>query len=200
MLYLLIFRRFTRVGIDCADICLTRGAKRKLTQSSLFNFRFSKKVAVEPTSKSLDNELETKAMNQFDEDSSSDKAFLSLNSETVSSTAGDTISSTSCLDASLVISDTFYIFALPNIIVKNAANDCAMEHCSSNVLQTVATSSNFESCEDTNSISTLTVDTMIVGQKFHENIELQEGAGITVQRDPLNTKDRDAIKVSIFSK
>jgi hypothetical protein len=82
MLYLLIFRRFTRVGIDCADICLTRGAKRKLTQSSLFNFRFSKKVAVEPTSKSLDNELETKAMNQFDEDSSSDKAFLSLNSET----------------------------------------------------------------------------------------------------------------------
>lgn len=84
--------------------------------------------------------------------------------------------------------------------MKNAANDCAMEHCSSNVLQTVATSSNFESCEDTNSISTLTVDTMIVGRKFHENIELQEGAGITVQRDPLNTKDRDAIKVSIFSK
>ncbi|GJN29527.1 hypothetical protein PR202_gb17755 [Eleusine coracana subsp. coracana] len=39
------------------------------------------------------------------------------------------------------------------------------------------------------------VDTVIVGRKFHENIELQEGARIIVERDPQNAKDHDAIKV-----
>ncbi|TVU12362.1 hypothetical protein EJB05_46003, partial [Eragrostis curvula] len=180
------------------DICLTRGAKRKLTQSSLLNFRFSKKVAVEPTLKSLDNVIQKETPNQIDKDSSSDQAFFSLDSEIGSSKASATISSTGCLDASLDICDTFDIVAPPNIVsrnVKDAASNGAVENSSSDMLQTVAISSSTGTCADTNSISTVTVDTMIVGRKFHESIELQEGASIIVQREPQNAKDSDAIKV-----
>lgn len=200
---LLDIKKLSYVGIDYADICLTRGAKRKLTQSSLLNFRFSKKVAVEPISKSLDNEFETKSTNQSNEDSSSDQAFFSLDSEPGNSKASSSVSSTVFLDGSVDICDTFNVVAPPNIVLANlndSANDGSIEHCSSNLLQTVATSTSIESCTNTNSISTLTVDTVIVGRKFHENIELQEGAGITVERDPQNAKDHDAIKVSIFSR
>ncbi|XP_062228199.1 fanconi-associated nuclease 1 homolog isoform X2 [Phragmites australis] len=102
------------------DICLTRGLKRKLTQSTLLNFRFSKKIAAEPTSNSLDNEVETENMKQIDEDLSSDQAFFSLDSGIGSSK---------------------------------------------------------------------------VGRRFHENVELREGEGIIVLRDPQNVKDPDAIKV-----
>ncbi|GJN29529.1 hypothetical protein PR202_gb17757 [Eleusine coracana subsp. coracana] len=133
-------------------------------------------------------------MNPTDRDSPSDQTFL-LDSETGSSKASSSVPSTVFLDDSL---DICNIVAPPNIVlpnVKDAANDGAVEHCSSNLLQTVATSSSIESCSGANSIPTLTVDTVIVGRKFHENIELQEGARIIVERDPQNAKDHDAIKV-----
>lgn len=39
------------------------------------------------------------------------------------------------------------------------------------------------------------LETFIVGRKFHDNIELQQGAGLSVLRDPQNAKDKYAIKV-----
>lgn len=184
------------VGINCADICLTRGTKRKLTQSTLLNFRFSKKVSAEPTSNNLTNEVETESVKQIDEDLSRNQEFISLDSDTESSKAGATISSSGCLNGSFRTSKTISTYAPSNTILPDVKD----EHCSSSMLPTVATSCSDDACADLDSSTTITVDTVIVGRRFHENIELREDAGITFLRDPQNAKDSDAIKVSIFSK
>ncbi|KAL5651020.1 hypothetical protein ACJX0J_036478, partial [Zea mays] len=141
------------------DMCLTRGTKRKLTQSTLLNFQFSKKVSAEPTINNLNNESETENMKQIDEGLSSDQAFFAFDSEIGSSKAGTTISSPT--------------WELP----------------------TVATSCSFDECAVMDSSTVVVVDTVIVGRRFHENIELREDADITFMRDPQNAKDPDAIKV-----
>uniref|UniRef100_K3XV50 Fanconi-associated nuclease n=1 Tax=Setaria italica TaxID=4555 RepID=K3XV50_SETIT len=173
------------------DICLTRGTKRKLTQSTLLNFRFSKKVSAEPTSNNLTNEVETESVKQIDEDLSRNQEFISLDSDTESSKAGATISSSGCLNGSFRTSKTISTYAPSNTILPDVKD----EHCSSSMLPTVATSCSDDACADLDSSTTITVDTVIVGRRFHENIELREDAGITFLRDPQNAKDSDAIKV-----
>ncbi|PWZ06851.1 Fanconi-associated nuclease 1 [Zea mays] len=153
------------------DMCLTRGTKRKLTQSTLLNFQFSKKVSAEPTINNLNNESETENMKQIDEGLSSDQAFFAFDSEIGSSKAGTTISSPT--------------------YAKDAINDGAGE------LPTVATSCSFDECAVMDSSTVVVVDTVIVGRRFHENIELREDADITFMRDPQNAKDPDAIKGSV---
>jgi Fanconi-associated nuclease 1 len=177
-------------------MCLTRGTKRKLTQSTLLNFRFSKKVSTEPTANNLNNEIETENMKQIDEDLSSDQAFFAFDSEIGSSKAGSIISSPTCLNGSLGTSETITSYAPSNTVlpnVKDAVNDGAGE------LPTVATSCSIDECTVMDSSTVVAVDTVIVGRRFHENVELREDAVITFLRDPHNAKDPDAIKVSIFS-
>jgi fanconi-associated nuclease 1 len=178
-------------------MCLTRGTKRKLTQSTLLNFQFSKKVSAEPTINNLNNESETENMKQIDEGLSSDQAFFAFDSEIGSSKAGTTISSPTCMNDSLGTSETITSYAPSNTVLsdaKDAINDGAGE------LPTVATSCSFDECAVMDSSTVVVVDTVIVGRRFHENIELREDADITFMRDPQNAKDPDAIKVSIFSK
>lgn len=43
-----------------------------------------------------------------------------------------------------------------------------------------------------------TLETFIVGRKFADAIELKQGAGISLLRDPKNVKDPNAIKVFIY--
>jgi Fanconi-associated nuclease 1 len=183
------------VGINCADICLTRGTKRKLTQSTLLNFRFSKKISSEPTSNNLTNEVEIESVKQSGEDLSRNQEFILLDRDTESSKAGATISSSGCLNGSFHPSMTISTYVPSNAI----SPDVKDEHFSSSMLQTVATSCSDDACTDLDSSTTITVDTVIVGRRFHENIELTEDGGITFLRDPQNAKDSDAIKVSIFS-
>lgn len=179
-------------GINCADACLTRGTKRKLTQSTLLNFSFSKKVSAEPTSNSLNNEVETGNMTKMDASLSSDQAFFSVDSDIGNSKAGAVkISLPGCLNGLPDISETISAFV--------PSNNGAVEHCSSIMLPTVATSDSIDACADMYSHTIVAVDTVIVGRRFHDNIELSQDAGITILRDPQNAKDPDAIKVSIFS-
>ena len=192
----------SRVGIIFADICLTRGTKRKLTQSTLLNFRFSKKVSTEPTSNNLKNEIETESVKQIDEDLSRDQAFFSLDIDIEGSKAGASVSSPGCLNGSLGISKMIGTYVPSNTLlpnVKDAVSNVPVEPCSSSMLPTVATSCSIDACAELDSSTIIAVDTVIVGRRFHENIELREDAGITFQRDPQNAKDSDAIKVSIFS-
>lgn len=197
MAYILIlFRRLTFEFVT-ADMCLTRGTKRKLTQSTLLNFRFSKNVSAEPTANNLNNDIETENMKQIDEVLLSDQAFISFNSEIGSSKAGAIISSSTCLNGSLGTSETMPSSVTSSIvlpIVKDAVNDGAGE------LPTVATSCSIDECAKINSSTSIAVDTVIVGRRFYENIELREDAAITFLRDPQNAKDPDAIQVSIFSR
>ncbi|XP_062233498.1 fanconi-associated nuclease 1 homolog isoform X2 [Phragmites australis] len=179
------------------DICLTRGPKRKLTQSTLLNFRFSKKIAAQPTSNSLNNEAETENMKQIDEDLSSDQAFFSSDIDIGSSKGSALIPSPGCRNGSLDISETFHTIVPSNTVspnVKDVINAGAVEHCSSSMLPTVAISGSIDTCVDMDSSTTVAVDAVIVGRRFHQNIELREDAGITFLRDPRNAKDPNAIK------
>ncbi|KAJ1258223.1 hypothetical protein BS78_10G058700 [Paspalum vaginatum] len=180
------------------DMCLARGTKRKLTQSTLLNFRFSKKVSAEPMANSLDNEAEAENMKRNNEDLSSGQAFFSLDSGIGSSKAGANISSPTCLNGSLGTSETISTYESSIAVlsnVKDAVNDGAVEHCSSSMLPTMVTSCSIDACADMDSSPVVAVDTVIVGRRFYENIELREDASITFLRDPQNAKDPDAIKV-----
>ncbi|KAM0878038.1 hypothetical protein ACQ4PT_035123 [Festuca glaucescens] len=62
------------------------------------------------------------------------------------------------------------------------------------MLSAGTTSASTDACPDVDCSTNVVVDTVIVGRRFRENIELKEGVGITVLRDPQNAKDPDAIK------
>jgi Fanconi-associated nuclease 1 len=63
------------------------------------------------------------------------------------------------------------------------------------MLPTGTASASIDAFADMDSTTSVAVETVIVGRRFRESIELQEGVGITVSRDPQNAKDPDAIKV-----
>uniref|UniRef100_A0ACD5ZS42 Uncharacterized protein n=1 Tax=Avena sativa TaxID=4498 RepID=A0ACD5ZS42_AVESA len=173
------------------DLCLTRGAKRKLTQSSLLDFRFSKKATVEPTLDSLnkDDEAENKGLADGDVSSDGDR-----NSDPGSPEDSTAPLLPGCLHDSPGISKMHNTSIPSNIVLPNAEYD-EVENGSSCVLSAVTTLGSIDACPDADSSTTVAVDTVIVGRRFRENIELQEGVGITVTRDPQNAKDPDAIKV-----
>ncbi|XP_051204617.1 fanconi-associated nuclease 1 homolog isoform X1 [Lolium perenne] len=181
------------------DICLTRGAKRKLTQSSLLDFRFSKKPTVDPTLASLNNDDEATNKGVTDGGISSDTAFLSRNSSDPGSPEDSaTPSLTACLHGSPDISKMHDTCIPSNVVspnTENAENDGAVEKDSPHMLSAGTASASIDACPDTDSSTKVVVATVIVGRRFRENIELQEGVGITVLRDPQNAKDPDAIKV-----
>ncbi|KAG8077160.1 hypothetical protein GUJ93_ZPchr0006g44200 [Zizania palustris] len=143
------------------DVCLTRGTKRKLTQSTLLDFRFSKKSTVDSAWNSLNNNNDKQNMEPTNVNVLSGGVFFSLNSDTVNSNDSADASSPGCLHGSLDILET--------------CDTCLPPMADSR--------------------TTVHVDTVIVGRRFHENIELQEGVSISLLRDPQNAKDPDAIKV-----
>ncbi|KAF7107019.1 hypothetical protein CFC21_107708 [Triticum aestivum] len=180
------------------DICLSRGAKRKLTQSSLLDFRFSKKTTAEPTPDILNNSDEAENKGLTDGDVSTDRELSSMNGVTGSPKDSGTTSLTGCLHGSPGISKTLNTCIPSNAglpIIKNAENDDAVEKASSCLLSAGTTSVSIDACPDADSSTTVAVDTVIVGRRFRESFELQEGMGITVVRDPQNAKDPDAVKV-----
>jgi Fanconi-associated nuclease 1 len=186
--------------MNCADLCLTRGAKRKLTQSSLLDFRFSKKATVDPTLASLNNDDEATNKGVTHGGISSDTAFLSRNSSDHGSPEDSaTPSLTACLHGSPDISKMHDTCIIPSNVVlpntENAENDDAVEKDSPHMLSAGTASGSIDACPDTDSSTKVVVDTVIVGRRFRENIELQQGVGTTVLRDPQNAKDPDAIKV-----
>uniref|UniRef100_A0A0E0DXS0 Fanconi-associated nuclease n=1 Tax=Oryza meridionalis TaxID=40149 RepID=A0A0E0DXS0_9ORYZ len=180
------------------DICLTRGTKRKLTQSTLLDFSFSKKDTADPALNSLNDSNEAEHMEQTDRNVSSDGAFLSLNNDKVNSKGSANASSPGCLHGSPDISETCDTCLPPDALLaymENTANNGVVKKFLSHMPSTDATSSTIGLLSVTDSSNSVVVDTVIVGRRFHENIELQEGASITLLRDPQNAKDPDAIKV-----
>lgn len=187
--------------MNCADICLTRGPKRKFTQSSLLDFRFSKKTTVEPTPDIVNNVDKAENKGLADGDVSTDREFCSMNSDTGSPENSAAALLTGCLDGSPGISKMLNTCTPSNAglpIMKNAETDDAVEKASSCSLSARTTSVSIDACPDTDSSTMVAVDTVIVGRRFRESFELQEGMGITVLRDPQNAKDPDAVKVSIL--
>lgn len=184
-----------------ADICLTRGTKRKLTQSTLLDFSFSRKATDDYALNNLNTSDEAEHMEPTDGNVSSDGAFFSLNNDKVNSKGSANASSPGCLHGSPDISETCDTCLPPNVLLpytENTANNGVVKKCLSHMPSTDATSSTIGLLSVTDSSNSVVVDTVIVGRRFHENIELQEGVSITLLRDPQNAKDPDAIKVFHF--
>uniref|UniRef100_A0A0E0A5P8 Fanconi-associated nuclease n=1 Tax=Oryza glumipatula TaxID=40148 RepID=A0A0E0A5P8_9ORYZ len=180
------------------DICLTRGTKRKLTQSTLLDFSFSKKDTADPALNNLNDSDEAEHMEPTNGNVSSDGAFLSLNNDKVNLKGSANASSPGCLHGSPDISETCDTCLPPDALLpymENTANSGVVKKCLSHMPSTDSTSSTIGLLSVTDSSNSVVVDTVIVGRRFHDNIELQEGASIALLRDPQNAKDPDAIKV-----
>uniref|UniRef100_A0A0D3GDC4 Fanconi-associated nuclease n=1 Tax=Oryza barthii TaxID=65489 RepID=A0A0D3GDC4_9ORYZ len=179
------------------DICLTRGTKRKLTQSTLLDFSFSKKDTADPALNNLNDSDEAEHMEPTNGNVSSDGAFLSLNNDKVNLKGSANASSPGCLHGSPDISETCDTCLPPDALLpymENTANSGVVKKCLSHMPSTDSTSSTIGLLSVTDSSDSVVVDTVIVGRRFHDNIELQEGASIALLRDPQNAKDPDAIK------
>uniref|UniRef100_A0A0E0A5P7 Fanconi-associated nuclease n=1 Tax=Oryza glumipatula TaxID=40148 RepID=A0A0E0A5P7_9ORYZ len=179
------------------DICLTRGTKRKLTQSTLLDFSFSKKDTADPALNNLNDSDEAEHMEPTNGNVSSDGAFLSLNNDKVNLKGSANASSPGCLHGSPDISETCDTCLPPDALLpymENTANSGVVKKCLSHMPSTDSTSSTIGLLSVTDSSNSVVVDTVIVGRRFHDNIELQEGASIALLRDPQNAKDPDAIK------
>uniref|UniRef100_A0A0D9WME6 Fanconi-associated nuclease n=1 Tax=Leersia perrieri TaxID=77586 RepID=A0A0D9WME6_9ORYZ len=177
------------------DICLTRGTKRKLTQSTLLDFSFSKKATPDPALNNLNNSDKTEYVEPTDGNVSSDRDLFMLRSDMVNSK--ENASSPGCLHRSPDISETCdTCLPLDTFLpyMENTANNGVVEKCLPHMPPTEATSCTIDAHSVADPSTTVAVDTVIVGRRFHGNIELQESASITLLRDPQNPKDPDAIK------
>ncbi|KAJ6809425.1 fanconi-associated nuclease 1-like protein isoform X1 [Iris pallida] len=176
------------------DTCLARGTKRKLTQRTLLQLSFSTvsgskscSVGLDDTKKDvrkieLTSENEPNGSHIIDRTSSSDnneQYHYTFNSQDCYLT-----NSKQCIDAPM---ENKGIEEIVSCKIVDPDSSCMFPQSMS------MTKLNAFGAEDANYMGTL--ETFIVGRKFHDNVELQQGASISIIRDPQNTKDRHAIKV-----
>nr|CAD1836469.1 unnamed protein product [Ananas comosus var. bracteatus] len=144
------------------DLCLTRGTKRKLTQRTLLQFKFSPHSKIQRSLDDLDQNEENVADTEpFDEDKSRNR-LVSCRYNTAEST-GENSSTSGPSDH-------------PNNF------QYILDVCNDGLLSKAP-------------LAGVALETFIVGRRFYDDVELQQGAKITVLRDSQNAKDKHAIKV-----
>ncbi|XP_073007594.1 fanconi-associated nuclease 1 homolog isoform X2 [Typha latifolia] len=176
------------------DTCLTRGTKRKLTQRTLLHFSFSPKSRTDHSLSDPDHADE----NIMDaelivKDVPSDIFLLSKNNSVGSIEGRSTLDSPHNSPSILKACDKAQLCEASLEIIEGAVNDrvdtCRshMVHETTKVAITDAFGAKIEN-------SRLSLETFIVGRRFHDNVKLQQGASIVVLRETQNSKDRHAIK------
>lgn len=168
-----------------ADACLTRGTKRKLTQRTLLQLNFCP-ISGNKTSLGVsENHKASVRKNKLvggKEFTSSDLKVKSCSFEKEKNHYASDLSdkylsnSIHCTDAEMesnLVENTVSWKVLPQGMRLPEVVTCGVDIA--------------------NFIGVL--ETFIVGRKFHDNIELQQGAGLSIRRDPENAKDKYAIKV-----
>ncbi|XP_020111866.1 fanconi-associated nuclease 1 homolog isoform X1 [Ananas comosus] len=169
------------------DLCLTRGTKRKLTQRTLLQFKFSPHSKIQRSLDDLDQNEENVADTEpFDEDKSRNR-LVSCRYNTAESTGQN--SSTS--GPSDHPNNFQYILDVCNDGLLSEA-PLAGVNVADNGKMSVIT---IDSSETGDADSRVALETFIVGRRFYDDVELQQGAKITILRDSQNAKDKHAIKV-----
>lgn len=87
---------------------------------------------------------------------------------------------------------------LPESVLDNFISHEVMDPCGSYISPHI-NMGGLNECGMKDANPVVTFGTCIVGRRFHDNVDLQKGARITVVRDPDNVKDRNAIKVLYFT-
>lgn len=165
------------------DACLTRGTKRKLSQQTLLQFNFSPRSKVQAC---LTKSDDSKSNITSDDKDITD--LIGVNTEETNSITYE--SSSSSDNASLVNIDGSAV----NSVNDDTVNNGGIVNSPSLVSETEASENESGDLDD--DISGKILATFIVGRKFGEEGELHTETNITFCRDPENTKDPNAIKVS----
>ncbi|XP_020253347.1 fanconi-associated nuclease 1 homolog isoform X2 [Asparagus officinalis] len=166
------------------DICLTRGAKKKLTQRTLLQLKFCPISASKTSAGVLDNtraairEGELVGGKEISDSEMTIERILSENNEKIEHASGaqDVSKLTKCIDVQMEIKT-----------VENTANENIVPQ------STMVPKVDTFGVEDSKVLAAF--ETFIVGRKFHDNIQLQQGCQLFLSRDPQNAKDKHAIKV-----
>ncbi|XP_038989792.1 fanconi-associated nuclease 1 homolog isoform X2 [Phoenix dactylifera] len=178
------------------DTCLARGVKRKLTQSTLLQFKFCPRSRSESSLVDLDNDKE-KARKRGSTNES-DPSNFPLSSRYGSTRMSERMQ---CASASpyhsLSSSETCTDASLEGLVIEDAVISKVKDPLYSHMFrQSVKTQiPKLDTCGPGDAKYVEILETFIVGCRFHDNAELRQGASIFLLRDPQNSKDRHAIKV-----
>lgn len=167
------------------DTCLGRGTKRKMSQRTLFQLNFCSKSKVKVEF----------CENDYEGNGSRESAPSNMLVQEVVHEVGDFV----CADdidkeESTSISESEHLSCnegLMENLVKIEKTNCIVDspsvHSEYKMPQTELT-------EIADDISTMVLNTFIVGRKFSNVVEINPGASVTFLRDPYNVKDLNAIK------
>lgn len=173
--------------------------KRKWTQSTLLQFKFCPRSRSEASLGDLENDKEKarKRGSTNETDTSNSPSSSSYGSTRISERMWYASDS---LYHSLSSSETCTDTSLEGLVIVDADISKAKDPlCPYMFPQSVKTQMpKLDTCGPGDAKSVVTLETFIVGRRFQDNVELQQGASIFILRDPQNSKDRHAIKVHLF--
>uniref|UniRef100_A0A804JFU5 Fanconi-associated nuclease n=1 Tax=Musa acuminata subsp. malaccensis TaxID=214687 RepID=A0A804JFU5_MUSAM len=174
------------------DTCLIAGTKRKFTQCTLLQFQFFKRSKMESSQDGVKRETEDTVNAVFSSKNDSSNALL-LPGDSHGSRNGNTRGLSS--DHSPRNIETFTEIVPPETtVLDNTISHEIMVPCGTYMFPQM-NMDKLDACGTKGDDSVITFETYIVGRRFHESIELQQGARVSVAREPENVKDRNAIKV-----
>ncbi|CAL9118892.1 unnamed protein product [Musa textilis] len=174
------------------DTCLIGGTKRKFTQCTLLQFQFFKRSKMESRQDGVKHETEDTVNAVFSSKNDSNNSLL-LCGDSHGSRNGNTQGLSSDHSPSNI--ETFTEIVPPETtVLDNTISHEIMVPCGTNMFPQMDMDK-LDACGTKGDDSVITFETYIVGRRFHESIELQQGARVSVAREPENVKDRNAIKV-----
>ncbi|THU49720.1 hypothetical protein C4D60_Mb06t12520 [Musa balbisiana] len=174
------------------DTCLIGGTKRKFTQCTLLQFQFFKRSKMESSQDGVKHETEDTVNAVFSSKNDSSNALL-LPGDSHGSRNGNTRGLSS--DHSPRNIETVTEIVPPETtVLDNTISHEIIVPCGTYMFPQM-NMDKLDACGTKGDDSVITFETYIVGRRFHESIELQQGARVSVAREPENAKDRNAIKV-----
>ncbi|WOL02516.1 fanconi-associated nuclease [Canna indica] len=174
------------------DACLTRGTKRKLTQCTLLQFQFSKQTRTEASPDGINDEVVDIAHKEINCDNEYSSALV-VREDFSGSRNRNICTSDSLDDSPRYIGSSTQVLPSKSTLLEGTTSHKGVGPGNSYICQINMDGLNEQGNNDVNHL--ITFETCIVGRRFHENIELQQGARISMVRDPENAMDKNAIKV-----
>ncbi|RWW07538.1 hypothetical protein GW17_00029079 [Ensete ventricosum] len=184
------------VAFRLSYTCLMGGTKRKFTQCTLLQFQFFKRSKMESSPDGVKHETEDTANAVFSSKNDSSNALL-LPGDSHGSRYGNTRGLSSDHSPSNI--ETYTEIVPPETtVLDNTISHEILVPCDTYMFPQM-NMDKLDACGSgtKGDDSVIAFETYIVGRRFHESIELQQGARVFVAREPENVKDRNAIKVSI---
>ncbi|XP_042433889.1 fanconi-associated nuclease 1 homolog isoform X1 [Zingiber officinale] len=172
------------------DACLTRGTKRKLTQSNLLQFQFSKRNRTEPILDDIYSEEADNACTEYNHENECGNAFA-LPKDLSGIRHGNICESDPSDNFPSHLGNFTKTLPPENTFLGDSINQ-VVDSCDPYICPHL-NKDELDETKDANCVMTFV--SYIVGRRFHASVELQQGARILLARNSKNVKDRNAIMV-----